>query len=148
VLCTRHSVVVAPERMSKIVAALQQNADLVQHNSNGGGDIDELTNELEAKFAAFDAGCERLEAEPDITRRRALNDRLGVSHLVGKTERLHAQIMEARGNAPGDAMAQLVFERLILPNMIERAMTLCHIKLDPAEVDRIMKEREAAGHDL
>jgi hypothetical protein len=134
-------------RLATIVNALQAysashgNGNRSSVSNGGDNSYRDLVNELEAKFEAFEEGCERLEREPDITKRRALNDRLGVSHLVGKIDTLHDRITEMRPG-PGDDMSRLVFERIIMPSMIERSMALCEIELDPAEYDRIIAENK------
>ena len=43
-------------------------------DSDGKSSIQKLIDEMAAKFDAFEVGCARLEAEPDIEKRRALND--------------------------------------------------------------------------
>jgi hypothetical protein len=80
-------------RLKTILDALEMtNA----HNLNG-----HLIDQIEADFEAFDAGFAKLQAEPDLERRRQLDKSLGVGALIGGLDRqmktANAAIGEERG---------------------------------------------------
>jgi hypothetical protein len=80
-------------RLKTILDALEMTS---AHNLDG-----HLIDKIEADFEAFDAGFAKLQAEPDLERRRQLDDNLGVGALIGGLDRqmkmANAAIGEERG---------------------------------------------------
>jgi hypothetical protein len=80
-------------RLKTIIDALDMAS---AHNLNG-----HLIDQIEADFEAFDAGFAKLQAEPDLKRRRRLDKSLGVGALIGGLDRqmktANAAIGEERG---------------------------------------------------
>jgi hypothetical protein len=85
-------------RLKDVIAAINRNTQaplLTDDNTR------EFIAEFEASMKAWDAGFAALEAEPDLERRRALNEKLGVSRMIGPLDELIKEHNEAIGESEG-----------------------------------------------
>jgi hypothetical protein len=122
-----------------------------QKNDGGNGrglsypGLPQLIDKIESDFNAFDAGFAKLEAEPDLARRRKLDKQLGVGALIGGLDRqlrqANAAISEERG------LGALVGEHLV-GDLISKFLTLLDYWPDDAEMNKLRAEGNGrrAGH--
>jgi len=81
-------------KLSKIVAALDRNADRpANHNGGNGNDLDD---QCKAAFAKFDAAYEKMKALPSLAKRREMSIEFAPNMIA---EAVHA--MKARDTADG-----------------------------------------------
>jgi hypothetical protein len=118
---------------------VQNNAQNNAQN-NDKNDALQLLNEFEATFERFDAGCKKLAAEPDLAKRRVLNEKLGVMRIVGEVQRkfevTDAAINEVTGQE-ADAMYEIVRDRVIIASMIGKTMDLLDYSLMTPEQEAV-----------
>jgi hypothetical protein len=86
------------------------------HSRNG-----QLIDQIEADFEAFDAGFAKLQAEPNLERRRQLDKRLGVGALIGDLDRQMTKANAAIGEERG--LGAIASDKLV-GDLISRFLTL------------------------
>jgi hypothetical protein len=123
--------------MRKIVDAVNRNtqAPLLTNSSRS-----EFADQLQEEFRAFDAGFAQLEAEPDLERRRALNEKLGVGKMIGGLDRLMKEHNEAMGE--GDSCVSFVCDHMV-GGMISNFLTLLDYWPDDSEMEKLRHEGKA-----
>jgi hypothetical protein len=123
--------------MRKIVDAVNRNTQAPILTSSPRS---EFVDQLEADFKAFDDGFAKLEAEPDLERRRALNEKLGVGKMIGALDRLLKEQNAAAGEE--DSCVSFVCDHMV-GGMISNFLTLMDYWPDDAEMDAMRVEGKA-----
>jgi hypothetical protein len=123
--------------MRDVVAAVNANTQAPILTGNGSSQSGYIA-ELEADFKAFDVGFAKLEAEPDLARRHALNELLGVGRSIGALERK----MREHDTAERDYIGQLLDEKLI-GMLMSNFMTLMDIWPSDEEMEQLRAEGRA-----
>jgi hypothetical protein len=108
--------------------------------TNGNGQTrQQLASQIEADFETFDAGFTKLKAEPDLERRRKLNERLGVGgRMIGSLDRRMNEANAALDEGE-DGMFAFVGDHLI-GDLISNYLTLLDYWPDDAEMERLRAE--------
>jgi hypothetical protein len=123
--------------MRKIVDAVNRNTQAPILTSSPRS---EFAAEFETDFKAFDAGFAKLEAEPDLERRRALNEKLGVGKMIGALDRLMKEQNAAMGEV--DSCVSFVCDHTV-GGMISNFLTLLDYWPDDAEMEKLRLEGKA-----
>lgn len=103
-------------RLPTIINAMEKANGQTSRDRNS-----ELSQQIEADFEAFDAGFAKLEAEPDLERRRLLDKQLGVGALIGDLDRQMKKANAAIGEERG--LSAIASDTLI-GDLISRFLTL------------------------
>jgi hypothetical protein len=119
-------------RLTTIVDALGRTGE----HSHGA----QLIDQIEADFKAFDAGFAKLEAEPDLDRRRQLDKELGVGNLIGHLDRQMERANAAIGEEQG--FGALASDKLV-GDLISRFLTLLDYRPTGAEMDKLRADGNA-----
>jgi hypothetical protein len=102
--------------------------------NSGAGPTHQFANQIEAEFETFDAGFTRLKAEPDLERRRKLDERLGVGRIIGGLDRRMKEANAVLGE--GEGLFAFVGDHLI-GDLISNYLTLLDYWPDDAEIERL-----------
>jgi hypothetical protein len=109
--------------------------------NSGAGSTHQLANQIEADFETFDAGFAKLKAEPDLERRRKLDERLGVGRIIGGLDR---RMKEANAVlVEGEGLFAFGGDHLI-GDLISNYLTLLDYWPDDAEMERLQAESAAS----
>jgi hypothetical protein len=100
-----------------------------------------LADRIEADFETFDAGFAKLEAEPDLERRRKLDERLGVGKIIGDLDRMMKAANEGLDEGVGGLFA-FASEHMI-GDLISKYLTLLDYWPSDAEMERLRAEGAA-----
>src|SRR6266478_3896813 len=98
-------------RLPKIIQALEPKRHAGRGYRGYDPELRELADQIEVDFKAFDAGFAQLEAEPNLARRRKLDQQLGVGEIIGGLDRQIRQANAAIGQER--SMGALVGDHLI-----------------------------------
>jgi hypothetical protein len=114
-----------------------------RRKQNGGNDGTgptqlALADRIEADFETFDAGFAKLEAEPNLERRRKLDEQLGVGKIIGDLDRLMKAANEGLDEGVGGLFA-FASEHLT-GDLISKYLTLLDYWPDDAEMERLRAE--------
>jgi len=99
-----------------------------------------LVDRIEAHFAAFDTGLERLLAEPNLKKRRKLDKKLGVGRTIGALDSMMREACAA--DTEQGAMTQIVGDRLI-GGIISHFLTACEYWPARSEFYKVRTEGNA-----
>jgi hypothetical protein len=102
--------------------------------NSGAGPTHQFANQIEAEFETFDAGFTRLKAEPDLERRRKLDERLGAGRIIGGLDRRMNEANAVLGE--GEGLFAFVGDHLI-GDLISNYLTLLDYWPDDAEIERL-----------
>jgi hypothetical protein len=101
----------------------------------------QLANQLEADFEAFDIVYARLKAEPNLQRRRKLDEELGAGKMFGGLDRLARESNATLGEGE-DSLFNYVWDHLF-GDMISEYLTLIDLWPSDAEMAKLKAEGEA-----
>jgi hypothetical protein len=104
----------------------------------GGGDRNDIADELERVGALLDAGCKRLSAEPDLTKRRQLAESVGP--LVGRLSRAFSRSHEML--PVGERELVELGSTAILRGWVVYLLELCEWSYPPLQANRPRAERD------
>jgi hypothetical protein len=127
-------------RIATASVALQKHRAKQEGGNGAPGSTHALADKLEESFEAFDSAYAKLEGEPNLARRRKLDERLGVGKMIGDLDRQ----MKAANTALGEGKGLFAFtcEHLI-GDLISRYLTLLDMWPPDSELAKLKAEGEA-----